>query len=141
MNLYNLHIVEPGHYKMAKFDSDFNVAAVYDLTAKGAGYSCNCPASARVVKYKPCKHQRMLPYMLGAVNTDRFYDPETGRWHQPLAIDKPEISVEGGGVGNVNGHPLEPPKEPANAPPVQVAEERRRSPPPPTSHPVITRRI
>ena len=29
----------------------------------------------------------MLPFMLGAVNTDRFYEPESRSWCQPLAPD------------------------------------------------------
>ena len=86
--LYALRLVAPGHFTLAKFTMpDFNVEATYNLIAKGTGYACDCPASARVVKYKPCKHQRMLPFMLGAVNTDRFYEPESRSWCQPLAPD------------------------------------------------------
>ena len=87
MNLYNLRIVGPGHFAMAKFDPDFNVEAVYNLIAKGIGYTCDCPANNRSVVLKPCKHKRMIPLMMGAVNTDRFYDPEKGQWHQPLASE------------------------------------------------------
>ena len=82
--LYNLRLLAPNHYAMGKFDEDFNVAAIYNLTPRGQGYACDCPAGQRSVKLKPCKHQRMLPYMVGAVNTERFYDPETRLWHQPL---------------------------------------------------------
>ena len=86
--LYALRMMAQGHYLIAKFTMpDFTVEATYNLTAKGTGYACDCPASARVVKYKPCKHQRMLPFMLGAVNTDRFYEPESRSWCQPLAPD------------------------------------------------------
>ena len=86
--LYALRLVAQGHYLIAKFTMpDFTVEATYNLTAKGSGYACDCPASARVVKYKPCKHQRMLPFMLGACNTDRFYEPESRSWCQPLAPD------------------------------------------------------
>ena len=86
--LYALRMMAQGHYMIAKFAMpDFTVEATYNLIAKGTGYACDCPASARVVKYKPCKHQRMLPFMLGAVNTDRFYEPESRSWCQPLAPD------------------------------------------------------
>ena len=86
--LYALRMMAQGHYLIAKFTMpDFTVEATYNLIAKGTGYACDCPASARVVKYKPCKHQRMLPFMLGAVNTDRFYEPESRSWCQPLAPD------------------------------------------------------
>ena len=86
--LYALRMLASGHYLIAKFTMpDFTVEATYNLIAKGTGYACDCPASARVVKYKPCKHQRMLPFMLGAVNTDRFYEPESRSWCQPLAPD------------------------------------------------------
>ena len=86
--LYALRMMAQGHYLIAKFAMpDFTVEATYNLIAKGTGYACDCPASARVVKYKPCKHQRMLPFMLGACNTDRFYEPESRSWCQPLAPD------------------------------------------------------
>ena len=86
--LYALRMMSQGHFTLAKFAMpDFTVEATYNLIAKGTGYACDCPASARVVKYKPCKHQRMLPFMLGACNTDRFYEPESRSWCQPLAPD------------------------------------------------------
>lgn len=92
--LYNLRIIGPDKYAVAKFDEDFNVEAVYELTRHGAGFRCSCPAGLRTVKLKPCKHQRMLPFMLGAVNTDRFFDPERGQWHQPMTADLHEITRE-----------------------------------------------
>lgn len=92
--LYNLRLLAPGHYQMAKFDAYFNVEAVYNLTRKGAGMACDCPAGLRTVKLKPCKHQRALPYMLGAVNTDRFYDIENRRWHQPLPRELSQAAYE-----------------------------------------------
>ena len=73
--------------EMAKFDEDFNVAAVYHLEPKGFSYTCDCPANLRSVVTKPCKHKRIMPVMLGAVNTDRFYEPESRSWCQPLAPD------------------------------------------------------
>lgn len=97
MNLYNLRITAPDKFQMAKFDADFNVEAVYDLEAKGHSYTCNCPANNRTVITKPCKHKRMLPLMLGAVNTDRFFNPDTGAWCQPLGdIERPQADeIEG----------------------------------------------
>lgn len=82
MILYNLRLVAPNHYMIAKFSDDFNVDATYNLTE--GGRRCDCPAGSRSVILKPCKHRRMLPYMLGAVNTDRFYCYETGQWHHPI---------------------------------------------------------
>lgn len=94
-NLYALRLVGPDQYAIAKFDADFNFEAEYSLTRHGAGFRCSCPAGLRTVKLKPCKHQRMLPYMLGAVNTDRFYDPERGQWHQPLPAELSQAAFNG----------------------------------------------
>lgn len=91
MNLYNLRMLAPNRYAMAKFDSDFNVSAVYNLEPKGHSWTCDCPANARSVVLRPCKHKRMIPLMLGACNTDRFFDPESGAWCQPLGdLERPE---------------------------------------------------
>jgi len=86
MSIYNLKMLAPNKYQMAKFDEEFNVQAVYNLlpASKGQGYTCDCPANNRTVITKLCRHRRMLPLMLGAVNTDRFYEPETGSWCEPL---------------------------------------------------------
>ena len=84
--LYALRLAAPGHYTMAKFIMpDFTVEAVYNLTNNGN--RCDCPAGSRTVILKPCKHRKMLPFMLGACNTDRFYEPESRSWCQPLAPD------------------------------------------------------
>lgn len=91
--LYAVRQFAPDEFQMAKFSMpDFNVEAVYNLRKKGHGYTCDCPASHRAVKTKPCKHQRMMPYMLGAVNSDRFYEPESGRWINALPV---ELTKEG----------------------------------------------
>lgn len=91
MSLYNLRLLAPNKYQMAKFDSDFNLDAVYNLEPKGHSFTCDCPANLRSVVIKPCKHKRMLPLMLGAVNTDRFYDPDTRTWCEPLGdLTRPE---------------------------------------------------
>ena len=84
--LYALRSVGDNAYQMAKFDSDFNVEATYNLIAKGSDFSCDCPANNRSVVLKRCKHRRMMVVMLGAVNIDRFFDPITGQWHQPLGV-------------------------------------------------------
>lgn len=138
MNLYNLRILAEGHYAMAKFDPDFNVEAIYNLHAKGVGYSCDCPAGQRSVKLKPCKHQRMLPFMLGAVNTDRFYDPEAGRWHQPLAGEANEIAS---GVTEPE-LAFEPPTAPQQLSPQSAQPPQVSQPPSPAAAtPIVTRRI
>ena len=91
MNLYNLKCVGPGVFIMAKFNEALELEVAYNLTAKGTSYTCDCPANNRMVVLKPCKHKRMMPIMMGAVNTDRFYNPETGAWAQPIASEASEI--------------------------------------------------
>lgn len=104
--LYNLRSTLSG-FAMAKLDSDWNVAAVYNLAPSRNGhFSCDCPANARAVITKPCKHRRMLPMMLGAVNTDRFYDPENGSWCQPLG-DLHRVDLEQV-VGEAAPLPIDP---------------------------------
>ncbi len=135
-NMYNLRLVSPGHFQMAKFDEALNVLAVYDLTSKGTSYSCNCPASARVVKYKPCRHQRMMPFMMGAVNTQRFYIPDSGSWIEPIIEPVPEEAAKAEGqslhehleaVAGLTPEPIMPKPEPK--PTVQ------------SSYPIVARRI
>lgn len=158
--LYAVRCFAPGEYQMAKFSMpDFNVEAVYNIRSKGHGYSCDCPAGQRTVKLKPCKHQRMMPYMLGAVNSDRFYEPETGRWINALPVELTKEGYEGmapppAGVTVVG---LDNPEvlhntiaaalgeQPAQVitPPPQVVEPTvvYNSPPPSATHPTIKRRI
>lgn len=84
MSLYNLRAIGPA-YMIAKFDSDFNVESTYTLTASRNGhYTCDCPAGSRSVVTKPCRHRLMLPALLPAVDTDRFYDYDTGKFCEPL---------------------------------------------------------
>lgn len=91
MNLYNLKQLAPNKFQLAKFDEDFNVAAIYNIEPHRGDWSCDCPANQRTVVLKKCKHRRMMPLMLGACNTDRFFDPNTGNWLQPLGdIDRPQ---------------------------------------------------
>ena len=124
--LYALRLLAPGHFTLAKFSMpDFNVEATYNLTAKGHGYTCDCPASARMVKLRPCKHQRMIPFMMGACNTDRFYEPESRSWCQPLA---PDLVGE---AAQQSGAPTEPPKYPKpelSEGALQMLEEAKRAP-------------
>lgn len=97
-HIYNLKLLAHDTYAMAKFDADdFTVLAVYNLAPSRNGhFSCDCPANNRTVITKPCKHRRMLPLMLGAVNTDRFYNPDTGAWCEPLGdLDRPEAGRYG----------------------------------------------
>lgn len=83
--LYALRRTAADTYSMAKFDKDFTVEATYTLVAKGHSFTCDCPANYRV-KTKPCKHQKMMPYMMGACNVPRFFDPEKGQWHDLLEV-------------------------------------------------------
>lgn len=79
--LYALRTAGPDTFQMAKFAMpDFNVEATYNLARKGTGWTCDCPANGRSVVLKPCKHKRMMPLMLGAVNLPRFFEPTAGRW-------------------------------------------------------------
>jgi hypothetical protein len=127
MNLYNLKMFGNNKFQMAKFDSDFNVAAVYNLEPKGAGYTCDCPANNRTVILKPCKHKRMMPVMLGAVNTDRFYDPETRGWCQPIAREA---------LGSPSPIPMTIPSEQPAEPPSQQAQAEVVPMPPQTPPPL-----
>lgn len=73
---------------MAKFDGDFNVAAIYHLsTNHRGGYDCECPAGGR----PSCKHRKMVPIFLAAkaVDTLQFYEYETQMWHQPIPTFAP----------------------------------------------------
>lgn len=92
--LYALRTLGPNTFGIGKFDEDYNLLASYVLSPSGAGYACDCPASARSVKLKPCKHQKMLRVMLGSVNTGRFYDPENGRWIEAIQMELPGIETE-----------------------------------------------
>ena len=133
--LYALRSVGDNAYQMAKFDSDFNVEIIYNLVAKGHDFSCDCPANNRSVVLKKCKHRRMMVVMLGAVNTDRFFDPITGQWHQPLANDLTElIAAE---QGEVAGEAV-PVPEPIEAP--LLGEAVALPTPPVPEAPQVTRR-
>ena len=124
MFLYNLKQIAHDQFQMAKFDDAFNVAAVYEIRQNGSGWSCNCPASQRVVKLKPCKHQKMIKFMLGAVNTDRFFNPETGMWCTPVNLpdDYPAQSSRPAPVPEPTTASAEPsPPPPAPPEPTVVA--------------------
>lgn len=132
--LYAVRQFGPDEFQMAKFSMpDFNVEAVYNLRRRGHSYTCDCPASARAVKTKPCKHQRMMPYMLGAVNSDRFYEPETGQWINALPV---ELTKEGYD-GVPPAVPLGDPARLHDAIAKAVGEATTTKP----ERPVITRRI
>lgn len=86
MILYNLRKTSDG-FMFAKFGPDFNVEAVYHLTAVQCGvasivnYNCDCPAGGR----PSCKHRKMLTRMIPKADSDEFYCYETQSWHKPLA--------------------------------------------------------
>lgn len=81
MKLYNLKSTPTG-FAIASFDEDFNLLAAYSLTpaTRGSGYTCDCPANNRTVITSLCRHRKMLPLLMGAVNTNRFYNHDTGGW-------------------------------------------------------------
>ena len=88
MILYNIRRGPIGH-QLGKFDDDFNVVAIYDVSLK----SCTCPAGVR----PSCKHRKMLPRMLTAVDTDQFYCYETQQWHTPLGdLARPQAAPSEG---------------------------------------------
>lgn len=130
-SLYNLRMLAPNKYQMAKFDSDFNVEAIYNLEPKGHDFTCDCPANQRSVITKRCKHRRFLPFMIGAANTNRFYDPETGRWHEPLAHLGIEAEPE---------QPAAPVQQQAEVKEVVAAPLGALPPSPPSGQPTIRRR-
>jgi hypothetical protein len=100
MSLYNLRSLTADTYMICKFDDDFSVESTYTLTAKGFSYTCDCPANNRAVVTKPCRHKLMMPTLLPHVDTDRFYDHDTGKFCSPLGDlirpeAAPEVSVSG----------------------------------------------
>lgn len=93
MTLYALRSLTVKDFQIAKLSDDMNVEATYNLVkANGFGYRCDCPASYKL-KLKPCKHQRMLPLLMGAVNLPRFYNPDTGAWISLLEA-APGLKIE-----------------------------------------------
>ena len=76
MILYNIKR-GPHGFAIGKFDEDLNLLAAYNTDSD----YCSCPAGPRPT----CRHRKMLPRMLGRVDTDEFYCYETQTWHQPLA--------------------------------------------------------
>jgi hypothetical protein len=90
--LYNLRRSAFG-YLLAKFDDDFNVAAVYELTKardssgriinRDYAWSCTCPAGPR----PSCRHRKMLQIMASKADTENFYCYETQTWHQPITAE------------------------------------------------------
>lgn len=85
MSLYNLRSLTRDSYMIAKFDADFNVESTYTLSASRNGhFDCDCPAGSRSVVTKPCRHRLMLPALLPAVDTERFYDYDTKKFCEPL---------------------------------------------------------
>ena len=114
MTLYNLKRTDSG-YTMVKFDSDFNVAAIYNLSPdKGGKLACDCPAGPRPT----CKHRKMIPIFLasGAVDSVRFYDYERQFWQQPIpalneAEEEPSATKAVEAVGEAQPKPAEPSTE------------------------------
>ena len=96
MSLYNLRSLSPDTYMICKFSDDFSVESTYTLTAKGFSYLCDCPANNRSVVTKPCRHKLMMPTLLPKVDTDEFYDHDTGRFSTPLGdLFWPTADLEG----------------------------------------------
>ena len=75
MTLYNIRR-GPHGFSLAKFDENLNLLAAYDVDPK----YCSCPAGPRPT----CRHRKMLPRMLGKVDSAEFYCYETQTWHSPL---------------------------------------------------------
>ena len=96
MSLYNLKRLAQDTFMIAKFTDDFEVESTYTLTAKGFSYLCDCPANNRAVVTKPCRHKLMMPTLLPKVDTDEFYDHDTGRFSTPLGdLFWPTADLEG----------------------------------------------
>lgn len=75
MILYKLSKSNVG-FIIAKFDDDFNVESVYELTHD----TCTCPRG----RAPTCRHRGMLKVMLDKVDTEWFYCHDDGTWHQPF---------------------------------------------------------
>ena len=129
MSLYNLKRLAPDKYMIAKFDDDFTVESTYTLTAQGFSYLCDCPANNRSVITKPCRHKLMMPALLPAVDTDRFYDHDTGLFCTTLGdLLRPTADLEGREeLQDADEAPAEPPTSiPTSAPASQAPTIRRR---------------
>lgn len=96
MSFYNLRSLTPDTFMIAKFDDDFNVEATYTLVRQGFSYTCDCPANNRTVITRPCRHKLMMPTLLPAVDTDRFYDYDTDAFFELLGnLDRPTADLTG----------------------------------------------
>lgn len=112
MSLYNLRSLAHDTFMIAKFTDDFEVESTYTLTVKGFSYTCDCPANNRAVVTRPCRHKLMMPTLLPAVDTDRFYDHDTGKFCTPLGdLLRPTADPEGQevleDVGEAPGSPIQ----------------------------------
>ncbi len=78
---YNLRRMPDG-FRMAKFDSLYNVEAVYYIRFSRGRFYCDCPASNK----STCKHRDMIPIFSThrATDTGKFFCYDTGTWHPPI---------------------------------------------------------
>ena len=140
MSLYNLRSLAHDTYMICKFSDDFSVESTYTLTAKGFSYLCDCPANNRSVVTKPCRHKLMMPTLLPKVDTDEFYDHDTGRFSTPLGdLFWPTADLEGQEalpvVGEAPGSPV-----PTELPTIAQGDYSPRAGVVPSPAPTIRRR-
>lgn len=78
VSLYNIRTLPGGSYRVAKFDEDIDVLAVYVVTKPGRYYNCNCRAGQR----PSCRHREMVIGFLkyNAVDTGLLYDYDNQKW-------------------------------------------------------------
>ena len=89
---YNLKRTPEG-YRMVKFDSLYNVEAVYYIRSSRGKFYCDCPA----YKHETCKHRSMIPLFIenNGVDTGKFLCFDTGEWFPPVeGLRDDDIRVE-----------------------------------------------
>lgn len=73
---YRIRTTTSGTYEVIKFDGEFELSALYNITINARCLStCDCPSY-----YQPCKHiKHFLPIFKkeGQINGTLFYNSET----------------------------------------------------------------
>jgi hypothetical protein len=79
--LYQIR-TEGNRYRVVKFNSWWNVIAIYYVFRSNHRWHCDCPRSGIV----SCRHRRMVQLFLQEkkVDTGWFYDHTTGIWERPV---------------------------------------------------------
>lgn len=79
--LYQIR-TEGNRYRVVKFNSWWNVIAIYYVFRSNHRYHCDCPRNAII----SCRHRRMVLIFKrdNKIDTGWFYDYTTGIWEKPV---------------------------------------------------------